>query len=63
MIDRGFAVVNAGSQTIRDTHSFPRLCLVHLHLSDSGQVRLRSPDAQQELVFSLPADFESEERE
>ena len=60
MIDRGFAVVNAGSQTIRDTHSFPRLCLVHLKLSSSGQVRLTSPDAEKDLVFSLPADFEME---
>ena len=59
MIDRGFAVVNAGSQTIRDTHSFPRLCLVTLTVK-SLQVQLSSPDANSDLVFSLPADFEKE---
>ena len=59
LIDRGFAVVNAGTQTIRDTHSFPRLCVIQLDLQ-SDQVRLTSPDAQSPLLFSLPSDFQAE---
>ena len=53
MIDRGFAVVNAGSQTVRDTHSFPRLCVVQLEFLQADQVRLSSPDASSVLLFSL----------
>ena len=60
LIDRGFAVVNAGSHTIRDTHSFPRLCVVQLEMVQPGQVRLSSPDAPSPLFFSLPADFQAE---
>ena len=60
LIDRGFAVVNAGSHTIRDTHSFPRLCVVQLQMVQSEQVRLSSPDAQSPLLFSLPSDFQAE---
>ena len=60
LIDRGFAVVNAGTHTIRDTHSFPRLCVVQLDILQSGQVRLASPDAPSPLLFSLPADFQAE---
>ena len=60
MIDRGFAVVNAGSQTVRDTHSFPRLCVVQLEFLQADQVRLSSPDASSVLLFSLPSDFQAE---
>ena len=63
MIDRGFAVVNEGTNTIRDIMSFPRLCLVRLTMDD-GQggvsVRLSSCDAPEDLVFSLPLDFSTE---
>ena len=34
MIDRGFAVVNEGTNTIKDIMSFPRLCLVTLTMED-----------------------------
>ena len=59
LIDRGFAVVNAGTHTIRDTHCFPRLCVVQLQIQ-SGQVCLTSPDNKSPLLFSLPSDFQSE---
>ena len=64
MIDRGFAVVNEGTNTIRDIMSFPRLCLVRLTMGDDDQgrvsVRLSSVDAPDDLVFSLPLDFSTE---
>lgn len=64
MIDRGFAVVNEGTNTIRDIMSFPRLCLVSLTMGDDGQgrvrVRLASGDAPDDLVFTLPLDFSTE---
>ena len=34
MIDRGFAVVNEGTNTIKDIMSFPRLCLVSLTMEE-----------------------------
>ena len=64
MIDRGFAVVNEGTNTIRDIMSFPRLCLVRLTMGDDGQggvsVRLASVDAPEDMVFTLPQDFSTE---
>ena len=51
--------MNAGTHTIRDTHSFPRLCVIQLHIQ-SDQVQLSSPDAQSPLLFSLPSDFQAE---
>eukprot|EP00091_Calanus_sinicus_P012022 TRINITY_DN27126_c0_g1_i1.p1 TRINITY_DN27126_c0_g1~~TRINITY_DN27126_c0_g1_i1.p1 ORF type:complete len:122 (-),score=20.48 TRINITY_DN27126_c0_g1_i1:95-460(-) len=54
MIDRGFAVANAGTYTIKDTHSYPRLCLMSTNMvkDDNGvlTVRLQSPDADEDLV-------------
>ena len=56
MIDRGFAVVNEGTNTIRDIMSFPRLYQVSLTMDDDGQgrvrVRLTSGDAPDDLVFT-----------
>ena len=64
MIDRGFAVVNEGTSTIKDIMSFPRLCQVSLSMDDDGQgqvrVRLTSKDAPEDLVFTLPLDFSEE---
>ena len=64
MIDRGFAVVNEGTSTIKDIMSFPRLCQVSLSMDDDGQgqvrVRLASKDAPEDLVFTLPLDFSEE---
>ena len=51
--------MNAGTHTIRDTHCFPRLCVVQLQIQ-SGQVCLTSPDNKSPLLFSLPSDFQSE---
>ena len=52
MIDRGFAVVNEGTSTIKDIMSFPRLCQVSLSMDDDGQgqvrVRLASVDAPED---------------
>ena len=64
MIDRGFAVVNEGTNTIKDIMSFPRLCQVHLSVEAdaTGQrrVTLASVDAPEDLVFTLPVDFTAE---
>ena len=52
MIDRGFAVVNEGTSTIKDIMSFPRLCQVSLSMDGDGQgqsrVRLASVDAPED---------------
>jgi len=64
MIDRGFAVANANTYTIRDTHSFPRLCMVSITIEkdENGvmNVILESPDAESTLTFALPKDFNEE---
>merc|ERR1711892_264829 len=64
MIDRGFAVANAGTYTVKDTHSFPRLCLMSTNKvkNENGFpiVTLQSPDAAEDLVFQLPKDFSLE---
>merc|ERR1712106_549785 len=64
MIDRGFAVANAGTYTVKDTHSFPRLCLMSTNMvkDDNGFliVTLQSRDAAEDLVFKLPKDFSLE---
>ena len=44
---------------MRDTHSFPRLCLVRLEV-EGGVVRLSSPDCPAPLSFSLPTDWQAE---
>ena len=67
MIDRGFAVANSDTYTIKDTHSFPRLCLVSMNVAmdDTGvmTVTLESPDAENSLMFQLPKDFSLEPAE
>jgi len=67
MIDRGFAVANSDTYTIKDTHSFPRLCLMSINMAMDDQgvmnVTLQSPDAETNLVFQLPMDFSLEPTE
>ena len=67
MIDRGFAVALQGSYTIKDTHSYPRLCLVKLTMEEADaaavNVILSSEDVEDNLVFSLPSNFETEPEE
>merc|ERR1712241_1022480 len=66
MIDRGFAVALQGSFTIKDTHSYPRLCLVKLTMEEADaavNVILSSEDVEDNLVFSLPSNFETEPEE
>jgi len=67
MIDRGFAVANSDTYTIKDTHSFPRLCLVSMNVAmdDTGvmTVTLESPDAENSLMFQLSKDFSLEPAE
>ena len=66
MIDRGFAVALQGSYTIKDTHSYPRLCLVKLTMEKADaavNVILSSEDVEDNLVFSLPSNFETEPEE
>jgi len=65
MIDRGFAVANAGTYSVKDTHSFARLCLVSIDVVKDDEngvlsVTLQSPDAEAALIFQLPTDFSLE---
>ena len=67
LIDRGFAVANVGTYTVRDTHSFPRLCLMSISMAEDETgdlyITIKSPDAEADLVFQLPTDFSSEPAE
>jgi len=67
LIDRGFAVANVGTYTVRDTHSFPRLCLMSISMAEDEagviSITIKSPDADSDLVFQLPTDFNSEPAE
>ena len=64
MIDRGFAVASEDAYTIKDTHNYSKICLIHLMMkknhSGTTSVTLSYQDKADALEFNLPEDFSLE---
>jgi len=67
MIDRGFAVAQEGTYSVKQTQQFTRLCMVKLYMenNDDGKtvVKMSSQDSITDLIFFLPEDFSQEPKD